>query len=153
MVGVPDKVEYTPKRAPRVDANLKAVVTAGPKRSVPFTIDNMSVTGARLTGELTLAKGQTLSVTFTASGKSVTIEVEVVRVDTADLLTDQVAVRFIKVPDDAKDAIEEFVRTRLEEEEAAKNAPPDPHKTQEMAPLEPDAERTGEVDTTTIEVD
>jgi hypothetical protein len=107
----------------------------------------MSVTGARLTGPLTLAKGQTLSVTFTAAGQSVTIEVEVVRVDTADLLNDQVAVHFIKVPDDAKGAIEQFVKKRLEEEEEAKNAPPDPQKTQEMKPLEPDAEETGETET------
>lgn len=78
----------------------------------------MSVTGARLTGPLTLAKGQKLSVTFTAEGSSVTIEVEVVRVDTADLMNDQVAVHFINVPDDAKAPIEEFVRRRLEEEEA-----------------------------------
>lgn len=96
-------------------------MTAGPKRSVPFTIDSMSVTGARLTGPLTLAKGQALSVTFTANERSVTIEVEVVRVDTADLLTDQIAVRYLAVPDDAKDAIEEFVRQRLaQEEEEAK---------------------------------
>jgi hypothetical protein len=136
--------EYTPKRAPRVDANLKAIVTAGPKRSVPFTIDSMSVTGARLTGPLALVLGQVLSVTFTASGRSVTIEVEVVRVDTADLLNDQVAVRFIKVPEDASGAIHDFVRQRLEEEEAAKSAPPDPDTTQQLAPVEPDAEETGE---------
>jgi hypothetical protein len=144
--------EYTPKRAPRVDAHLKAVVTAGPKRSVPFTIDSMSVTGARLTGPLALVLGQVLSVTFTASGHSVTIEVEVVRVDTADLLNDQVAVRFIKVPDEAKDAIQEFVRHRLEQDERAAAAPPDPDTTQQLAPIEPDAEDTGEIEPV-IEVD
>ena len=149
MVIVP---EYTPKRAPRVDANLKAVVTAGPKRSVPFTIDSMSVTGARLTGPLALVLGQVMSVTFTASGHSVTIEVEVVRVDTADLLNDQVAVRFIKVPNEAKDAIDDFVRQRLEEEKAAASAPPDPETTQQLAALEPDAEDTGELEPV-IEVD
>ena len=149
MVIVP---EYTPKRAPRVDANLKAVVTAGPKRSVPFTIDSMSVTGARLTGPLALVLGQVMSVTFTATGHSVTVEVEVVRVDTADLLNDQVAVRFIKVPNEAKDAIDDFVRQRLEEEKAAASAPPDPETTQQLAALEPDAEDTGELEPV-IEVD
>lgn len=144
--------EYTPKRAPRVDVHLKAVVTAGPKRSVPFTIDSMSVTGARLTGPLALVLGQVLSVTFTASGHSVTIEVEVVRVDTADLLNDQVAVRFIKVPDHAKDAIEEFVRHRLEQDEQVAAAPPDRETTQPLAPIDPDAEVTGEGDPV-VEVD
>ena len=144
--------EYTPKRAPRVDANLKAVVTAGPKRSVPFTIDSMSVTGARLTGPLALVLAQVVSVTFTASGHSVTIDVEVVRVDTADLLNDQVAVRFIKVPDDAKDAIQEFVRRRLEQDEHAAAAPPDPDTTQPLAPIDPDAEDTGDGEPV-IEVD
>jgi hypothetical protein len=138
--------EYTPKRAPRVDANLKAVVTAGPKRSVAFVIDSMSVTGARLTGPLALVLGQVLSVTFTATGRGVTIEVEVVRVDTADLLNDQVAVRFIKVPDDAKGAIEDFVRQRLADEQAAASAPPDPDTTQQLAPVEPDAEETGDAE-------
>ena len=136
--------EYTPKRAPRVDANMKAIVTAGPKRSVPFTIDSMSVTGARLTGPLALVLGQVMSVTFSATGRSVTIEVEVVRVDTADLLNDQVAVRFITVPDDAKGAIDDFVKQRLEDEEAARSAPPDPDTTQQLTAVEPDAEETGE---------
>jgi hypothetical protein len=149
MVIVP---EFTPKRAPRVDANLKAVVTAGPRRSVPFVIDSMSVTGARLTGPLALALGQVISVTFTATGRSVTIDVEVVRVDTADLLNDQVAVRFINVPDDAKDAIHDFVRQRLDDEDAAAAAPPDPDMTQQLAPVEPDAEETAEAETI-IEVD
>jgi hypothetical protein len=144
--------EYSPKRAPRVDAHLKAVVTAGPKRSVPFMIDSMSVTGARLTGPLALVLGQVLSVTFTASGHSVTIEVEVVRVDTADLLNDQVAVRFIKVPEDASDAIRDFVKQRLADEEAAASVPPDPDTTQQLAAVAPDAEDTGELEPV-IEVD
>jgi hypothetical protein len=148
MVVVPDKSEYSPKRAPRVDAHLKAVVTAGPKRTVPFMIDSMSVTGARLTGPLTLAKGQVLSVTFTAEGRSVTIDVEVVRVDTADLLNDQVAVRFITIPDDAKDAIDEFVRHRLDEEEAQAREAEFASPEEATKDVEPDAEITG--DTATI---
>jgi hypothetical protein len=99
---------------PRIDTNTRATVTKGNKQ-VPFTIDNLSLGGARLIGELALQKGQKIEITLELDSGTVNVKGEVVRVDTPDLMTDQVAVRFIDPTDEAKAAIKDVVMRTLKD--------------------------------------
>lgn len=99
---------------PRVDTNTRATVTKGTKQ-VPFTIDNLSLGGARLIGELAVKRGQKIEITLELDSGSVAVVGEVVRVDTPDLITDQIAVRFIEATDEARAAIRDVVMRTLKE--------------------------------------
>jgi hypothetical protein len=99
---------------PRVETNTRATVTKGTKQ-VPFTIDNLSLGGARLIGELALQKGQKVEITLELDSGRVSVVGEVVRVDTPDLMTDQIAVRFIDPTPEAKAAIRDVVMRTLKE--------------------------------------
>lgn len=121
------------RRAPRVDTSIKATVTAG-KRTVPFVIDSISTSGARLIGPLALAMKEKVSIVFTAAEHRIDIAAEVVRVDTADLMTDQIAVRFIDPNPATAATLRLIVERSLDEywnDDADGDAPP------------PDAEVTG----------
>ncbi len=107
--------EFDPPRAPRVPTSIVATVTAGKRLGVRFTIENISITGAKLEGPLTLAKGERIMILFTAEGHSVQLAAEVVRVETADLMTDQIAARFIDPSDETKEAIQALVNKLLDE--------------------------------------
>jgi PilZ domain len=82
--------------AGRVETRIPVTVIAG-KRRIAFTIDELSITGARLTGQLPLEVGQRVRLVLDcAPGEE--IVAEVVRVHSADLVTDQAAVRFVELP-------------------------------------------------------
>ena len=90
------------------------MVTKG-KTKVPFVIDNLSLGGARLVGELALQKGQKIDITLELDTGTVNVVGEVVRVDTPDLMTDQIAVRFLDPTDEAKEAIKTVVMRTLKD--------------------------------------
>lgn len=99
---------------PRIDTNTRATVTKGAKQ-VPFTIDNLSLGGARLIGELALQKGQKIDITLELDSGTVSVVGEVVRVDTPDLMTDQIAVRFLDPTPEARAAIKDVVLRTLKD--------------------------------------
>lgn len=100
------------RQAPRVETALSAVVTVG-KRRVLFRIDDLSTSGARLSGALTLVLHERIGLSIVLEGAPIEVEAEVVRVHTADLVTDQAAVRFIDLPAHCRDALAQFVSTVL----------------------------------------
>lgn len=98
-----------PQGGQRREASLSAMVTAG-KRRVSFKINELSTTGARLVGPLPLAEGDGLTVTLTLGDDSIDVIAEVVRVQTADLLSDEVAVQFLALSRDGAAALEALVQ-------------------------------------------
>jgi hypothetical protein len=91
---------------------LAATVIAG-KRMIDFTVENLSVTGARLVGPMPMTVGQRLRVTFSLDGVSVDVLADVVRVQSPNLLTDRAAVRFVDVCAHARAAIAALVANGL----------------------------------------
>lgn len=87
------------------------------QKKVPFTIDNLSGGGARLIGPLAVKKGQNIEIALELDTGTFTIRAEVVRVETPDLLTDQIAVRFIDLTTEAKAAIGVVVQRREREDD------------------------------------
>jgi hypothetical protein len=98
---------------PRVDTTLSVTVIAG-KRSVAFTVDNLSATGARLIGPLPLTMGQQIRVILPVDTGPLELAAEVVRIHTADLVSDQVAVRFSGMTAAAVTAIRGLVLRSLQ---------------------------------------
>jgi len=105
---------YDPVRAPRVPTSIVATVTAGKRSGVIFRILNVSVTGAKLEGPLSLALKDKIKIRFDWEGTSVELAAEVVRVDSPDLMTDQIAAHFIEMPPETQAAIEALVARMLE---------------------------------------
>ena len=105
---------------PRIETNTRATVSKGTKK-VPFVIDNLSLGGARLIGELALQKGQKIDITLELDSGTVNVLGEVVRVDTPDLMTDQIAVRFLDPTDEAKAAIKDVVMRTLKDPKDAED--------------------------------
>jgi hypothetical protein len=103
-----------PKRAPRVETSITAKVTAGKRKDITFTIENISISGAKMEGPLALALKDTIGVVFTAEGKSIQVKAQVVRVDTADLMTDQIAVAFIDPDAETREALRLLVNKHLD---------------------------------------
>ncbi len=103
-------------RAQRVHTSIVATVTAG-KRSVPFTIENISVSGAKLEGPLSLKQGEHIIILFEAAGHSVQLTAEVMRVETPDLMTDQIAARFIDPSAADREVIQHLVNKLLDEQD------------------------------------
>jgi hypothetical protein len=97
--GTPTSVLAEKRVAPRCEVALEVSVLSG-RRRVCFTVDNISASGARLRGPLPLARGQRIRMVIGESGAE--LEAEVVRVHTGDLLTDQVAVRFVSLTPEAE---------------------------------------------------
>ena len=106
-----------PTRAQRVPTSIVATVTAGKRSGVRFRIENISITGAKLEGPLTIGKGERIGILFEAEGTSVQLTAEVVRVDSPDLMTDQIAARFIDPSPEAQAAIETLVNKILDEQD------------------------------------
>jgi hypothetical protein len=86
-------------------------------RASQFTIDNLSLGGARLIGSMALRLGQHIDIELELDTGPVKVTGVVVRVDTPDLLEDQIAVRFVDPPADAKAAIRDVVVRTLAEQE------------------------------------
>lgn len=101
---------------PRILTNMRAYVVVGSRQS-PFTIDNISVGGARIIGTLALRLRQRVQLVLQLDTGLVNVEAEVVRIDTPDLLADQVAVRFLDPPPDAREAIREVVARVLDQQD------------------------------------
>lgn len=101
---------------PRILTNMRAFVVVGSRQS-PFTIDNISVGGARIIGTLALRLRQRVQLLLQLDTGLVNVEAEVVRIDTPDLLADQVAVRFVEPPPDVREAIREVVSRVLDQQQ------------------------------------
>jgi hypothetical protein len=104
------------RRDPRIRTNTRAVVWFG-SRAAQFTIDNLSLGGARLVGSMALRLGQHIDIEFELDSGPVKVTGEVVRVDTPDLIEDQIAVRFLDVASDVKLAIRDTVMRQLADHE------------------------------------
>lgn len=111
-------------RAQRVPTSIVATVSAGKRVAVPFTIHNLSVTGAKLEGPLALARGERIKVVFECEGERVELVAEVVRVDSEDLMTDQIAARFISPSDEAQSVIQHLVTKMLDAQQTDAEADP-----------------------------
>jgi hypothetical protein len=101
---------------------MYAVVRLGP-RATQFTIDNLSLGGARLIGSMALRLGQRVDIELVLDTDPLALVGEVVRVDTPDLLEDQIAVRFVDPPACAKAAIRDVVVRRLADAEPGDDEP------------------------------
>jgi hypothetical protein len=97
----------------RIETSLSATVITA-KRSVPFTIDNLSASGARLIGPLPLTMGERVRITLAFDKRSLELMAEVVRVHSPDLLTDQVAVRFVELSLTAEASLRSLVIRTLQ---------------------------------------
>ena len=124
----------TDRAHPRVLTNTRAYVVSG-SRHTKFTIDNLSVGGARLIGTLALRLGQRVHLVLDLDVGLVELDAEVVRVDTPDLLEDQIAVRFVDATPEVRDALRDVVSRVLEQQEQAAEDEPE-------VSIEPDDEET-----------
>jgi hypothetical protein len=86
-------------------------------RAAPFTIDNLSLGGARLVGSMVLRLGQHIDIEFNLDSGPVKVTGEVVRVDTPDLIEDQIAVRFLELQPEVRIAIRDTVMRQLADHE------------------------------------
>jgi PilZ domain len=88
-------------------------VGAGRRSDVPFRVLNLSVTGAKLEGPLALRLHEKIRIKLTIEEKSVELEAEIVRVNTADLMTDQIAARFLQPSAEAVNLLQHIVDQAL----------------------------------------
>lgn len=102
------------RRAPRIETKTRATVSDG-RRKVEFTIDSLSVSGARLVGPLALQRGHRIDIVLELETGRVELVGEVVRVDTPDLMTDQIAVRFVDPSPESRTALRALVQQALED--------------------------------------
>ncbi len=102
------------RRAPRAATSTRATVSDG-RRAATFTIDSLSISGARLLGALALKLGDRVNIVLHVESGPVRVVGEVVRVDTPDLMTDQIAVRFVDPSPESRAAIRDVVRQSLEQ--------------------------------------
>jgi hypothetical protein len=114
----------TERAHPRILTNTRASLFIGSRR-VPFTIDNISVGGARLIGTLALRLGQRIHLFLELDVGMVEVDAEVVRVDTPDLIEDQVAVRFVDASPEASAALRGVVARVLEEKQREEEEEPE----------------------------
>ena len=112
--GTPTAVIDEKRVEARVDTSLSVTVIAG-KRRVEFTVDNLSATGARLNGPLPLTLGQHIRVILPVDSGALEVAAEVVRIHTADLVSDQVAVRFTGMTSTTATAIRSLVLRTLQD--------------------------------------
>ncbi len=104
-------------RAPRVSQPIVATVSAGKRGPERFTIQNISISGAKLEGPLALALRERITLVFKAGDESVTLQAEVVRVETADLMSDEIAVAFVDMTEATREAIRALVNRVLDDAE------------------------------------
>lgn len=93
------------------DASTSTTVTvvAG-KREVPFVLDQVSATGGRIRGELTLSVGQQIRIFVTdKAGVVHEIDADVADVRVTQLLNEEADVRFLNVPEGVSDYLAELV--------------------------------------------
>lgn len=79
---------------PRGDVTASAMVLARHNAGVAFSIESISVGGARLVGPLTLEAGEDVQLLFELEGTPVEVEGVVVRAERHDIINDRVAISF-----------------------------------------------------------
>lgn len=114
---VHDGSDVERRAAPRVRVNTTAIVLARHNDGVPFTIESLSTSGARLSGPLTLDIGEKVGLMFEAAGHPVDVRGEVVRVDRRTMFEDGVAIRFVEIDPAALEAIRKLVSDLLDLQE------------------------------------
>lgn len=108
----------TPSLLGDAPASIAVTVTAG-KREVPFELDQVSATGGRIRGELTLSVGQHVRIAVADdAGITHVIEAEVANVRITHLLHEEADVRFLSIPEGISEYLAELARSS---EEAARD--------------------------------
>jgi c-di-GMP-binding flagellar brake protein YcgR len=98
------------RRHPRAaDLGIAAVVLVRHNPGVTLSIENLSIGGAMLVGELTLSAGELLQILFEVDGSPVEVAAEVVRVDRLDMTHDRIAVRFLGLDDVVSERIQRLI--------------------------------------------
>lgn len=108
--------EYSPKRATRIIKTIDATVAVGKRAAVAFTIENISVTGAKMQGPLTLRLKDRVTISFVAEQERIEVQADVVRVDTADLMNDEIAVHFVAPTEEITAKIAALIGKALDKE-------------------------------------
>ena len=124
-------------RATRIVKSIEATVAHGKRAPVAFTIENISVTGAKMQGPLTLKLKERITIVFFSENERIEVQADVVRVDTADLLNDEIAVHFVTPSDEVTAKIAALVDKALDKEIEVESAD---------ASSTADIEDTGDVD-------
>jgi hypothetical protein len=109
MGGVSERREH-----PRADICTTAIVLARHNAGVSFTIESISLGGARLAGPLTLASGERIQLLFEIDGRPIEVFGDVIRVDRQDINTDHIAVKFVELTAETRELIRDLVRRTLE---------------------------------------
>jgi hypothetical protein len=102
------------RRYPRAVVSTAAVVLARANDGVRFTIESISIGGARIRGPLTLSANERLQILFEVDDHPVDVRAQVICVVERTFERDVVLVRFIDVADDARARIREMVRRAIE---------------------------------------
>ena len=123
-------------RATRIVKSIKATVATGKRAAVPFTIENISVTGAKMQGQLTLKLKDRITIVFFDESERIEVQADVVRVDTADLLSDEIAVQFVTPSEEVTAKIAALVDKARDSE----------IEVDSDQPVPPDEEDTGDVE-------
>lgn len=102
------------REQPRINLATNAILLVRHNPGVAFSIESISVGGARLAGPLTLEVGERVQLLFELEGTPIDVEGEVVRVDRPDIMTDRVAVAFRNLTVTSRAVIEQLVRRSLD---------------------------------------
>lgn len=102
---------------PRVELSTVAIVLARHNPGIAMAIEDVSLSGARLSGPGTFQKEEHVQILFEIEGVPMDVAAEVVRVEHEDLLTDRIAVRFLALAAEHRDAIRKLVRETVEADE------------------------------------
>ena len=123
-------------RATRIVKSIDATVATGKRAPVPFTIENISVTGAKMQGPLTCKLKDRITIVFFDDKERIEVQADVVRVDTADLMNDEIAVQFVTPSDDVTAKIAALIAKALDKEievDSGDSAvPPDEENTEDV---------------------
>ncbi len=109
----------------RVGVTQTAVVLARFNSGVEFTIESISVGGARLFGPLTLEEGERVQILFEVDGHPIDVHAEVISIVTRSVDRDRVLVRFVDLAPDTAERIRAMIQHALEHEEDQLGSPED----------------------------
>ena len=112
-------------RATRIVKSIEATVAIGQRAPGAFTIENISITGAKMQGAMTLKLKDRITIVFFDDKERIEVQADVVRVDTADLMNDEIAVQFVTPSDEVTTKIAALVDKALDKEiEVDSDQPP-----------------------------
>lgn len=92
--------------------SITAMVLARHNTGVQFALDRLTTAGARLSGPVTLDVGERIRVMFDIAGHPYDVMAEVITVEHASLLIDRIAVRFIELSAESRNAIRDLLTDR-----------------------------------------